>query len=73
MGLGIPGEVVSIHGTSAVISCWGTQREVQIESLDVAILPGDYVIEHEGIVVRRIPDGDVDCTMELYETVLAEA
>lgn len=73
MCLGVPGEIVSIHGMSAIIDCWGTQREVQIEMLDEAILPGDFVIEHDGLVIRRIPEGDVDRTIELYEAVLAEA
>jgi hydrogenase assembly chaperone HypC/HupF len=73
MCLGFPGEVLSIEGSSVVIDCWGTQRLVQIEALDEAIAPGDFVIEHEGIVIRRIPPADVDRTMELYEAVLAEA
>lgn len=73
MCLGIPGEIVSIQGTSAIIECWGTQREVQLDALDEPVLPGDFVIEHEGLVIRRIPAGDVDRTIELYEAVLAEA
>jgi hydrogenase expression/formation protein HypC len=73
MGLGVPGEVISIHGTAAIIDCWGTQREVRIEAFVDVIVPGDFVIEHEGVIVRRIPDGDVDRTIELYESVLAEA
>jgi hydrogenase maturation factor len=73
MGLGIPGEVLTVEGTSAVIDCWGTQRLVQIEALDERIRPGDFVIEHEGVAVRRIPPDDVDRTMELYLTILAEA
>ena len=73
MCLGFPGEVLSIDGESAVVDCWGMQRVVQIEALDETILPGDFVIADDGIVVRRIPPDDVDRTMELYETVLAEA
>lgn len=73
MGLGLPGEVVSVDGTSAVIDCWGTQRIVQIESLDENVVPGDFVIEYEGVVVRRIPPDDVDRTFALYEAVVAEA
>jgi hydrogenase maturation factor len=73
MGLGFPGEVLSVDGASAVINCWGTQRIVRIEALDEAILPGDFVIADDGIVVRRIPPDDVDRTVELYEAVLAEA
>lgn len=73
MCLGFPGEVVSVDGEAAVIDCWGTQRAVQIESLDETILPGDFVIEHDGVVIRRIPPEDVDRTVELYEAILGEA
>ncbi|HET7437100.1 MAG TPA: HypC/HybG/HupF family hydrogenase formation chaperone [Thermoanaerobaculia bacterium] len=73
MSLGFPGEVLSIEGTSAVVDCWGMQRVVSIDSLDVAILPGDFVIADAGCVVRRIPPDDVDRTLELYAAVLAEA
>jgi len=73
MGLGFPGEVLRVEGVSAVIDCWGTQRVVRIESLDVTLLPGDVVIEHDGVVVRRVPPDDVDQTLQLYEAVLAEA
>jgi hydrogenase maturation factor len=73
MCLGFPGEVLSVNGATAVVDCWGMQRVVQIEALDETILPGDFVIADEGIVVRRIPPHDVDRTVELYEAVLAEA
>ena len=73
MGLGVPGEVVSIHGASAVIECWGVRRVVAVEKAGETIFPGDYVIAHEGLVVRRIPRDDVDQTLALYEAVLAEA
>ena len=73
MGLGLPGEVLRIDGSSAVIDCWGSQRVVQVEALDETILPGDVVIEHDDVIVRRVPADDVDRTMELYEAVLAEA
>jgi len=73
MCLGFPGEVVSVDGDFAVIDCWGSQKVVQIEALDETILPGDFVIEHDGIVIRRIPPDDVDRTVELYEAILGEA
>jgi hydrogenase expression/formation protein HypC len=73
MCLGFPGEVLSVDGASAVVECWGIQRIVQIEALDETLLPGDFVIEHDGFVVRRIPPDDVDRTVELYEAVLGEA
>ena len=72
MGLGIPGEIVSVEGVKAVIDCWGTRREVRCDTGET-VCPGDFVIEHEGAIVRRIPPDDVDRTLALYEAVLAEA
>ena len=73
MCLGIPGEIVSISGSSAVIDCWGAQKHVQLEAFAGTLLPGDFVIEHDGAVVRRVAPDDVNDTLELYETVLGEA
>jgi len=72
MSLGLPGEIVSISGATAVIECWGMKRDVRLEPL-AEVRVGDFVIEHEGSIVRRIAPADVDNTMALYETVLAEA
>ena len=73
MGLGIPGEIVSINGMTAVIECWGTQKQVHLDAFAGALLPGDFVIEHDGTVVRRLAPDDVNDTLALYEAVLAEA
>lgn len=73
MCLGFPGAVVSVHDTFAVIDCWGTRRTVALDAAGDTILPGDFVIEHDGVVVRRVPPDDVDRTMELYEAILGEA
>ena len=71
MGLGIPGEVVSIDGATAVIDCWGARKTVRCDR--VTVLPGDFVIDHDGEIVRRISPDDIDQTLALYEAVLAEA
>ena len=73
MCLGLPGEIVSIDGKTAVIECWGTKRDVQLDTIAEIVRVGDFVIEHEGAIVRRIAPEDVDNTMALYEMVLAEA
>ena len=72
MCLGFPGQIVSISGTSAVIDCWGSRKIVRFEPLAETFLPGDFVIEHDGVIVRRIPTDEVDDTLALYETILAE-
>jgi len=73
MCLGFPGEIVSVSNTTAVIDCWGTRANVLLDTSAETILPGDFVIAHEGMVVRRIPPDDVENTLALYETVLGEA
>lgn len=73
MCLGLPGQVISITLTTAVIDCWGTRKSVRIDSFEETLSLGDYVIEHEGVVVRRIPPAEVDDTLILYETVLGES
>ena len=73
MCLGFPGEIVSVSNTTAVIDCWGKQTNVLLDLSAETILPGDFVIAHEGMVVRRIPPDDVENTLALYETVLGEA
>ena len=72
MCLGLPGEIVSIEGETAVIECWGTRKTIRCDTGE-PVLPGDFVIEHDGAIVRRIPPDDVDRTLALYEAVLAEA
>ena len=73
MCLGIPGQIMSVSGTSAVVDFWGTRRAVAITTLEEPVAPGDYVINHAGLAVRRIADADVIDTLAMYENVLAEA
>lgn len=73
MCLGVPAEIVSVNGITAVVESWGTRREVRIDDLADALLPGDFVIEHDGAIVRRVAPDAVDDTLILYEMVLGEA
>lgn len=73
MCLGFPGEIVSVSGSTAVIECWGTQKHVRLDASAETLLPGDFVIEHDGTVVRRVAPDDVNDTLALYEMVLGEA
>ena len=72
MCLGVPGEIVSIEGATAVIECWGTRKTIRCDTGET-VLPGDFVIVHDGAIDRRIPPDDVDRTLTLYEAVLGEA
>ena len=72
MCLGIPGQIISIEGQSAVVDFWGSRKSIRLDILEEHVQRGDYVIEHEGVAVRRIAPMDVDDTLALYETILAE-
>ncbi len=72
MCLGIPGQIVSIEGHTAMVDFWGTQKPVRLDVLEQPVRCGDYVINHSGFAVRRIPPQDVMDTLALYELILVE-
>jgi hydrogenase expression/formation protein HypC len=73
MCLGMPGKVLSVSGKTAVVEIWGVERTVTTKELVSELRPGDYVIEHRGEVVRRIPESEIYETLGLYEILLTEA
>ncbi len=72
MCLGVPGKVVSIAGSVAVVDFWGVRREVSLDIVDEPVAPGDYILNHVGFAIRRIPAEDIGETLALYETLLRE-
>jgi hydrogenase expression/formation protein HypC len=73
MCLGVPGKVVSIDDNIATVDFWGVQREVRLDIVDEPVAAGDYVLNHVGFAIRRIPDTEVAATMALYDELLAIA
>jgi len=73
MCLGLPGRIVSMSGKTARVDFWGSLRTVKLDAMKETIAPGDYIIDHAGYAVRRIPDEDVADTLALYEVILCEA
>ena len=73
MCLGLPGRIVAINGRMARVDFWGSVRNVKLDAMKDPIAPGDYIIDHAGYAVRRIPDEDVADTLALYEVILCEA
>ena len=73
MCLGVPGRVVSVEGTTAVVDFWGVRREVCLEIVDEPVAPGDYILNHVGFAIRRIPAEDIGQTLALYEDLMREA
>jgi hydrogenase expression/formation protein HypC len=70
MCLGVPGEVRSVDGIRATVDFWGVEKEVRLDTVDAPVEPGDYVLNHVGFAIRRIPDEEIDETMALYESFM---
>ena len=73
MCLGVPGQIIEISRNSAIVDFWGVRKTVKLDSLSETVKPGDYIIDHAGYAVRRIPTADVADTLALYEVLLTEA
>lgn len=73
MCLGVPGRIVEINGLIAVVDFWGMRREVRLEIVDEPVAVGDYILNHVGYAIRRIPESDIQGTLDLYEQLLREA
>jgi hydrogenase expression/formation protein HypC len=72
MCLGVPGKVVSVDGWTAVVDFWGVRKEVLLNIVDEPVAPGDYILNHVGFAIRRIPPESVAETLSLYETLLKD-
>ena len=73
MCLGVPGRVVRVDGHTAVVDFFGVSRHVRLELVDEPVAPGDYVLNHVGYAIRRIPEEDIEGTLAMYEQLLREA
>lgn len=73
MCLGVPGKVVSVQGGVATVDFWGVRKEVRLDIVDQPVSPGDYILNHVGYAIRRIPDDEIGATLELYELLLKDA
>ncbi|HPG28611.1 MAG TPA: HypC/HybG/HupF family hydrogenase formation chaperone [Myxococcota bacterium] len=72
MCLGVPGRVVAIDGLNATVEFWGTRRDVRLDVVDVDVSVGDYVLNHVGFAIRRIPEEEIEETLALYDRILGE-
>jgi hydrogenase expression/formation protein HypC len=73
MCLGVPGKVVHVNGLTATVDFWGVRKEIRLEVVDEPVQPGDYILNHVGYAIRRIPAEEVGGTLALYEELLARA
>ena len=73
MCLGVPGKVIEVHGNVATVDFWGVRRQVQLDVIDEPVAPGDYILNHVGFAIRRIPESEIGETLALYEQLIKQA
>ncbi len=70
MCLGVPGRVVSVEEAVAIVDFWGVRKEIRLDIVDEPVSPGDYVLNHVGFAIRRIPASEIGETLALYDELL---
>lgn len=72
MCLGVPGRVIEVRGAIAIVDYWGVRRETRLDVVDEPVEPGDYVLNHVGFAIRKIPAAEIRETLALYAQLLGE-
>jgi hydrogenase expression/formation protein HypC len=70
MCLGVPGKVVAIDGMSATVDFFGVRKALRLDIVDEPVAIGDYVLNHVGFAIRRIPPEEVQETLALFDQIL---
>lgn len=65
MCVAMPGKVLSINGTKAVVDFSG--NTVTAEAGLVQVKPGDYVLVHAGCILQVLSDFDRDMLLDLFQ------
>lgn len=73
MCLGVPGRVIAVEAEVATVDFWGIRKQVRLDIVDEPVAAGDYILNHVGFAIRRIPADEIGETLALYETLLREA
>ncbi|UCF19755.1 MAG: HypC/HybG/HupF family hydrogenase formation chaperone [Gemmatimonadota bacterium] len=73
MCLGVPGRVIQADGLVATVDFWGVCREIRLDIVDQPVEAGDYILNHVGFAIRKIPSEEVEETLALYEELLRAA
>lgn len=73
MCLGVPGRILEIDGMVATVDFFGVRKQVRLEIVDTPVQPGDYVLNHVGFAIHRIPAEEIGETLALFDTILKNA
>lgn len=70
MCLGIPGEIIEINGHEARAEFWNVEKTVRLDIVGETVEKGDYILNHAGFAIRKIPEEEVEETIAIYESFL---
>jgi hydrogenase expression/formation protein HypC len=73
MCLGVPGKVLEVNGLEATVDFFGVTKLLRLDIVNEPVAVGDYVLNHVGFAISRIPPDEVGETLALFEQVLKEA
>ena len=73
MCLGVPGRVLEVRGRTAVVDFFGVERETRLDVIDEPVSVGDYILNHVGFAIRRIPSHEIEETLALYAQLMRES
>jgi len=70
MCLGVPGRILAIDGLEATVDFFGASKRIRLDIVDAPVAVGDYVLNHVGFAIKRIPDEEVGETLALFDSIL---
>jgi hydrogenase expression/formation protein HypC len=65
--------VLTVDGMVATVDFFGVRKQVRLDIVDVPVVPGDYVLNHVGFAIHRIPAEEIGGTLELFDEILRKA
>lgn len=71
MCLGVPMQVKSIDGETAVCEIDGVRREASLMMVD-GVSVGDFVIIHAGFAIEKLDEDDARETLQLFRELIAQ-
>ena len=72
MCLGVPGQILAVEGSTAVVDFRGVRRKVALDLVDEDVSVGDHVLVHVGFAIRRIAAEDLAETLAFFESLGGE-
>lgn len=66
MCLGVPGQIIELHGSTALADFRGVRRRIALDIVDEDVAVGDHVLVHVGFAIRRIAPEDLAETLAFF-------